>query len=114
MKVTVHEELQNFIIKPYGRFEDGDYQVLNDVLDKVAKSQSRHVFVDLNELHNITTAGQRLLLSYASKLEALQRLLVLYNVNGRVMEAFETSGLAKVIFIAPGLNEAKNLVLSRK
>ena len=114
MKVTVYEELQSFIIKPHGKFEDGDCLILEDVLEKVAKSQHRNVFVDLNELHNITAAGQRLLLSYAGKLEALHRILVLYHVNQRVMEAFESSGLVNVIYIAPGLKEAKAFTLTRK
>ncbi len=114
MKVTVHEEFQSFVIKPYSNFADGDCQALQEVLDKGVNSQGRHVLIDLKDLQNITAAGQRLLLSYSGQLDALRRSLILFEVNQHVMEALESSGLSNVIFIAPDLKKAKALALARK
>lgn len=114
MKVAVHEELQNIVIKPIGRFEDGDCQVLQEALERGAKSLRQHILIDLKDLHNITAAGQRVLLAYSGHLAALHRLLVLFSVNQQLMQAFEASGLANVISIAPTLQEAKALAFARK
>ncbi|KAA5548292.1 STAS domain-containing protein [Adhaeribacter rhizoryzae] len=114
MKVAVHEDLQSFVIKPFGNFEDGDCQMLQAVLEQGAKSLRQHIFIDLKDLHNITTSGQRMLLAYSGQLAALHRLLVLFSVNQQIMQAFEASGLAKVINIAASLQEAKTLTLTRK
>ncbi|GEO03172.1 hypothetical protein AAE02nite_08360 [Adhaeribacter aerolatus] len=114
MKVIILEELQGFIIKPSGRFEDGDCLELKEVLERGISSHKRLVLIDLKDLHNITAAGQRLLLSYAGQLETLHRLLALYQVNSSVLAAFEDSGLAKVIYIAPSLHEARALATMQR
>jgi anti-anti-sigma factor len=114
MKVTIHEEWQSFVIKTSGRFEDGDCQLLKEVLEKGTQGQHRPVLVDLQDLQNITTAGQRMLLSYSGQLAALHRPFILYSVNQPVMKAFESSGLAQVINIASGLKEAQALAQFRK
>jgi len=114
MKVAVHEDLQGFVIKPFGSFEDGDCQMLQAVLERGAQSPRQHIFIDLKDLHNITASGQRVLLAYSGQLAALHRLLVLFSVNQQIMQALEASGLAKVINIASSLQEAKALTLTRK
>ncbi|MGV3586211.1 MAG: STAS domain-containing protein [Adhaeribacter sp.] len=114
MKVAVHEDLQSFVVKPFGSFEDGDCQMLQSVLEKGAKSPKQHIFIDLKDLHNITASGQRVLLAYSGQLAALHRPLVLFSVNKQIMQAFETSGLAKVIIIASSLQEAKALTQTLK
>ena len=114
MKVTVHEELHCFIIKPSGGFEEEDCQVLQDVLERSLHSLCRQVLIDLSNLQNITTSGQRLLLSFSSQLQAVHRPLVCYNINSAVLAAFEDSGLVKVIFTAQTLQEAPTMFLSHK
>jgi anti-anti-sigma factor len=114
MKVTVQEDLQNFVIKPQGKFEEGDCYLLRDALERSTRCLSRHVLVDLKDLQNITTAGQRILLSYSTQLQALRRPLVLFDINPVVLHSFEDSGLNKVISIANGLTEAKALAQGHK
>ena len=114
MNVTVLEDLQTFVIKAHGRFEEQDYKVLQEVLEKSIRSLCRQVLIDLNDLQNITTAGQRVLLAYSSQLQAVHRPLVFYNINPAVMAAFEDSAMVKVINIAHSLKEAQALFLNLK
>ena len=107
MKISMRIEKDNFIITAEGDFEAEDNQQLKYALERSTGSYCKKVLIDLANLHNINPAGQRVLLAYLTRLQAHGMPLILCHVNPMVYKALASSGLDKIISIAPTLQDAQ-------
>jgi len=111
MKILMRIENSSFIISAEGAFSDGDCRTLQEALEQSTGSFCRRVLVDLKNLQNITPTGQRILLTFLTRLRAQRMPLILCHVNQSVQAALSSSGLDKVIAISPTIQEAQALPL---
>lgn len=101
-----------YIINLAGEFDNHACKVVSETFEMGSKSFCNHVLVDLSNLNSITTAGQRILLTYLSRLHHLEMMLVVYQLQPAVYASLTESGLGKLINIVPTLQEAKLLATS--
>jgi anti-anti-sigma factor len=113
-KITTRIESNYYILSLAGEFDVSSCKELNDALEFSSRSFCEHVLIDLKDLKNITTAGQRIMLAYLSRLHNLQMLLLVCQVSPEVHHAFIDSGLDKIITIVPTIQEAKKLAANYK
>lgn len=107
MEVAIRIEDHKFILKLSGEFDTQACRQLDEALEQSSKSFCSHVLIDMQHLHTINTAGQRTILSYLARLQSLEMMMVLYQVNDTVKKAFAESGLDKLVTIVPTLQDAK-------
>ena len=114
LKITSRIEDSFYIISLNGTLDESGCGELRNALDAGARSHCEHVLLDLKDLVNINTTAQRIILSYLSRLQHLEMLLILCQVNLFVQKALMDSGLDKHILVAPTLAEAKFLATAYK
>lgn len=81
LKITSRIEDSFYIISLNGTLEESGCIELRNALDAGSRSHCEHVLLDLKNLININTTAQRIILSYLSRLQHLEMLLILCQVN---------------------------------
>lgn len=113
MKITKRIDNHNYILKLSGSFTSEDCSGFQNALEEGSKSFCSNVFIDMQELQNINSSGQRILLSFLSRLSALDMMLILFGVDNSILKTFKESGMANFIQIADSLEDAKAMVASK-
>lgn len=114
LKITSRIEDNFYIISLDGILDENACSELRKALEAGSRSFCEHVLLDLKDLRNINVTAQRILLFYLSRLQHLEMLLILCQINPEVEKALTDSGLDKHIIIATNLPEAKLLATAYK
>ena len=87
------------IVKLAGRFDSGAAQSAEDSFNRVLAAATPHLAIDLSHLVYISSAGLRVLLMIAKKIQQASGKLVLFGLVPNVREVFSISGFDKIFSI---------------
>ena len=87
------------IAKLTGRLDSGSAQPAEESLTQLLAGGTPHIVVDLSNLEYISSAGLRVLLVVAKKIQQAQGKLVLFGLVPNVREVFSISGFDKIFSI---------------
>lgn len=94
------------VVEVKGRVDSTSAPALGDKLTHAVASPQQRVIVDLSGADYVSSAGLRVLLRAAERLDQTKGKLVLHGLNSRVEEVFEISGFANIFIICRTRGEA--------
>lgn len=94
------------LIQLRGRLDALSVERLSAELMPLTEQPSHRIVVALGELQSITSIGLRLMLQVARESRLRGGAFVLCELQGFVLEVFETSGFLDILPIEPGRDEA--------
>ncbi len=100
----IQEGLQ--IIRITGRLDTGTAQRMEECLNHLISSGQKRILLDLQNLDFISSAGLRVLLSSAKKIDRQLGVLALCNLNETVQDIFEISGFSEIFCIYADIDQA--------
>ena len=104
IKVEQKEDLTFIYIS--GRLDATTAPQLETELDKVAESPGSHAIITLKELLYVSSAGLRVLLSFAKKVQPQGAALFFCGLEGSVKGVFEISGFYSLFKVFSTIEEA--------
>ena len=87
------------IAKLAGRLDSGSAQPAEESFSRVLGSGTPHLAIDLSKLEYISSAGLRVLLVVAKKVQQANGKVVLFGLGPNVREVFSISGFDKIFSI---------------
>jgi len=94
------------IAKPEGRIDGVNARDFHEALSEAIGTDSNAVLVDLADINYISSAGLRVILQTARKLQQQNAKFAICSLTGTVREVFEISGFDRVIDIHSSQAEA--------
>jgi len=95
-----HEQAGDVVIvKLAGRLDSGAAQPAEESFTRVLAGGTPHLAVDLSDLQYISSAGLRVLLVVAKKVQQAKGKVVLFGLGLNVREVFSISGFDKIFLI---------------
>jgi stage II sporulation protein AA (anti-sigma F factor antagonist) len=88
------------IVKLRGRFDSSAAPSAEAGLAAVLDGEPRHLAIDFTELDYISSAGLRVLLILAKKVQQMQGKVALFGLLDNVREVFAVSGFDRIFAIA--------------
>jgi stage II sporulation protein AA (anti-sigma F factor antagonist) len=104
MKITTVEDIK--IVAMEARFDAYSAKDVETELKELVENRSLKIICDFSKTEYISSAGLRVLLFIAKKLQQLTGKLVLCSVSAYVKEVFEMSGFVKIFTIANSQQDA--------
>jgi anti-anti-sigma factor len=89
-----------------GRLDSGAAQPAEEAFTRLLAGGAAHLAIDLSKLAYISSAGLRVLLVVAKKVQQANGKLVLFGLVDNVREVFAISGFDKIFAIRAGAAEA--------
>ena len=87
------------IVKLTGRLDSGTAQPAEESFARVLASGTPHLAIDMSSLEYISSAGLRVLLVVAKKVQQAQGKVVLFGLVRNVREVFSISGFDRIFSI---------------
>jgi anti-anti-sigma factor len=95
-----HEQAGDVVIvKLAGRLDSGAAQPAEESFTRVLAGGTPHLAIDLSNLQYISSAGLRVLLVVAKKVQQAKGKVVLFGLGPNVREVFSISGFDKIFAI---------------
>ena len=94
------------VISAEGRLDSANAHVFHDRLDEAIGSTNRAVLVDMENLFYISSAGLRVIMQAARKLQQRNARLALCSLSDEVRSVFQTSGFDQLVDILPSRENA--------
>jgi anti-anti-sigma factor len=94
------------IVKLSGRLDSSTAQAAEDNFTRAIASGVTRIAIDMSGLDYISSAGLRILLVIAKKLQQAKGKVVLFGLVANVREVFSISGFDKIFTIRPNTAEA--------
>ena len=94
------------IVKLSGRLDSSSAPPTEESFTRLLASGSRHLAIDLSNLEYISSAGLRVLLVVARKLQQAKGKVVLFGLVPNVREVFQISGFDRIFAIQPDIAAA--------
>jgi anti-anti-sigma factor len=94
------------VVKVSGRLDSSTAQAAEETFTQVLGRQSPHLALDMSRLEYISSAGLRVLLVVAKKLQQAKGKMVLFGLVPNVREVFSISGFDKIFTIESDQNTA--------
>jgi len=94
------------IVKLSGRLDSGTAQPAEENFAQVLGDGALRLAIDMSNLEYISSAGLRVLLVVAKKVQQAQGRVVLYGLVRNVREVFAISGFDKIFAIQPDIAAA--------
>lgn len=89
------------VVKIAGRLDSSTAQGAEDNFAQLLGKHSPHLALDMSQLDYISSAGLRVLLVVAKKLQQAKGKMVLFGLVPNVREVFSISGFDKIFTIEP-------------
>ncbi len=99
MSIEVSRDNGALVIQTEERVDSANAQAFYQELESAIGSDDRAVVVDMERLTYISSAGLRVILQTARKLQQQQAKFAICSLTGTVREVFEISGFDRVIEI---------------
>ena len=108
MDIEVAEERsdETLILAPVGRLDSGNARSFETVVMERIDGGEQSLVIDFSRLNFISSAGMRVLLIAAKKLQASRGTLVLCAMKDHIHEVFRISGFDRVITITDSRESA--------
>jgi anti-anti-sigma factor len=87
------------VVKLAGRLDSGAAQLAEENFTRMLGSGTPHLAIDLADLQYISSAGLRVLLVVAKKVQQAKGKVVLFGLGPNVREVFSISGFDKIFSI---------------
>ena len=94
------------IVKLAGRLDSSTAQAAEDSFAALLAGGAPHLAVDMSQLDYISSAGLRVLLVVARKMQQAQGRIVLFGLLANVREVFAISGFDTIFAIQPDMASA--------
>ena len=89
------------VIRPDGKIDASSSVNFETAMMQLVETGNSNLIVDLNSVSFMASAGLRVLLGAAKKLNKNDRVLRVFGLNGLVRETFEISGFVTIIDVRP-------------
>ncbi len=89
------------IVKLAGRLDSSAAQPAEESFARVLEGGTPHLAIDMSQLEYISSAGLRVLLVVAKKVQQAKGKMVLFGLVPHVSEVFSVSGFDKIFAIQP-------------
>ena len=106
MKIKIEKKREWTIISIAGRLDASTSDILENQLNKIAEKKIDQILITFNELLYISSAGLRVLLSFAKQLHADNGQLCFAELGKSVKGVFEISGFYSLFTIYKNIEEA--------
>ena len=90
------------IVKLAGRLDSSAAQPAEESFTQMLGSGTPHLAIDMSKLEYISSAGLRVLLVVAKKVQQVEGKVVLFGLVPNVREVFSISGFDRIFAIQPG------------
>lgn len=107
MDVSTRTEQDVTIVAFAGNLDSNTSPVAQQTLDGVLAGGAKKLVIDFAALDYISSAGLRVLLGAAKKLQGSGGALRLFGLNDTVREVFEISGFSKILTVRGTEGEAR-------
>ena len=107
MKITQNLENDIVNVKVAGRLDASTSIEAQKDLESVLEAESTRLLIDLSELEYISSAGLRVLLVVAKKMQQKGGKIVLSTLTPNVKEVFEISGFSSIFKIFDSVEESQ-------
>jgi anti-sigma B factor antagonist len=108
MEITIHDSNEVKIVRLDGELETNTSHDAEVSLSKLMDEGVKKILVDFKKLDYISSAGLRVLLATAQKLQAEDGALRVCNLNETVQEVFDISGFSTILSVFKTETEALN------
>ncbi len=98
MKIKQERQEDILCLKLSGRLEISTAPELQQVIESI-EEKVKTLRIDMEEIEYVSSAGLRVLLAAAKKMDAREGVMTLYHVNQDVMEVFEITGFKEILDI---------------
>lgn len=98
------------IVKLSGRLDSGSAQAAEESFTQVLGDAALRLAIDMSNLEYISSAGLRVLLVVAKKVQQAQGKVVLFGLVRNVREVFAISGFDRIFAIQPDMAAAVTAV----
>jgi anti-anti-sigma factor len=106
MEITIHASNDVKIVQFDGELETNTSHDAEVCLNKLLDEGVKKILVDFKKLDYISSAGLRVLLATAQKLQAGNGVLRVCNLNETVQEVFDISGFSTILSVFKTETEA--------
>ena len=106
MEITIHDSNEIKIVKFEGELETNTSHDAEVCLNKLLDEGVKKILIDFEALDYISSAGLRVLLATAQKLQAGNGALRVCNLNETVQEVFDISGFSTILSVFKSESEA--------
>ncbi len=96
MEIVKERQGDSLTLRLSGRLDTGTSPELQEVVTKEIDGV-KHLAVDMAELEYITSAGLRVLLNAAKKMDAAKGSMVVKNANEDIREVFKITGFDDIL-----------------
>jgi len=106
MKITIQDSNEVKIVQFEGELETNTSHDAETCLNQLLDEGVKKILVDFEKLDYISSAGLRVLLATAQKLESGGGTLKVCNLNETVQEVFDISGFSTILRVFKSESEA--------
>ena len=113
MEIHETKKADIVVLEPDGRLDTSTSRAFEEKIHEVLSTGERKFVVDLRELEYVSSAGLRVLLMLARRLQSKGGELVLCSPTESVQEVLDISGFTRIFNIAPSQTEALKAINER-
>lgn len=106
MEIRQEKKGQVLVVGPAGHLDTRTSHDFEKKIVELLGSGERRFIIDLAQVEYVSSAGLRVLLLLAKKLDAMEGDLVLSGMNAQVREVFDVAGFTGIFTIVPTEGEA--------
>jgi len=101
MEIRQEKKGQVLLVGPVGHLDTRTSHDFEKKIVELLAAGERRFIIDLAQLEYVSSAGLRVLLLLAKKLDAMEGDLVLSGMNAQVLEVFDVAGFTGIFTIVP-------------
>ena len=94
------------IVQPIGKMDAAGAPELDQYLVRLIESGTPKLIIDLARIDYVSSAGLRVFLAAAKKMQPLKGKILLAAPTAQVQQIFDIAGFSSILTIVPTLNEA--------
>jgi len=106
IQINVEKIEDRIVLRLEGRLDTITSPFLGEKLEALIKQKHVQILMDFSDVHYLSSAGLRLLLSTSKKLRAANGFLALFSINEDVLEIIQMAGFESILHICQTEKEA--------
>ena len=106
MEIRENKKGRIVILEPVGRLDTNTCDEFEHKLVDLLEAGEHHFVIDLTDIDYISSAGLRVLLMAAKKLNSINGSMILASMSDHIKEVFDIAGFTPIFTIEPSQAEA--------
>jgi anti-sigma B factor antagonist/stage II sporulation protein AA (anti-sigma F factor antagonist) len=106
LEIVVEIKDGKHVLRCSGRIDAASATVLEKKMNDLLKENDKWILLDFTNVHYLSSAGMRVLLSMTKKLKAKDGGLLIFHVNAEIMEIIKMAGFERILHIFPTEKDA--------